>query len=363
MDKNDIYALATRSIHDYTNRDATSIILKEYALMGMCDILSSLDEMDLLGKHTSMFLLPDFTFSRNDLRYKAGFPYGTIIHIDSKNTPYVPLGFRPNCCGITFVKLNSFDETVIEQKLSNVKKEFRDLYSDDLNRGSHFVGIYADDVSGEKYGLLHGSFNSVKSGVNDIPGLYLDKTNYWDPSIRYYSRQGAKFPYLLGDVALEYYQAYIKHELFTKTMRHTLSKFIFNDSKMIFNETHEGFYDVNTIVLGSYVGRTLFSNPVMLNPNTNLAIVQTEKTIQIGTIPLFVCPHGGGYMINDVVGGSYLSNDAYYKVKYPNNAVMKVDDIRKLIYGYRTDVAKVWTEALGFGKIIKELRPVINYKL
>jgi hypothetical protein len=273
MNKNDIYALASRSIHDYTSRDATSIILKEYAIMGMCDIISSLDEIDLLGKHTTMFLLPDFTFSRNDLRYKSGFPYGTIIHIDSKNTPYVPIGFRPNCCGITFVKLNSFDEVAVEHRLSDVKKEFCDLYSDDLNRGSHFVGIYVDDISGEKYGLLHGSFNSVKSGINDIPGLYMDKTNYWDSSIRHYSRQGAKFPYLLGDAALEYYHAYVEHELFTKNMRYKLSKFIFPDSDVIFNETHEGFYDANTLFMGSYVSRTLFSNPIMLNPNTNLIIV------------------------------------------------------------------------------------------
>jgi hypothetical protein len=68
-------------------------------------------------------------------------------------------------------------------------------------------------------------------------------------------------------------------------------------------------------------------------------------------------------MINDVVSGSYLMADTYYKVKYPNSAVMKVDDIRKLIYSYRTDVAKVWTDVLGFGKISKELRPIINYKL
>lgn len=365
MKKIEIYEKAINSISDYTDGDVTSSIMKEYAIKGMFNLLSCLDSVGLDSNNTKLIALPDFTFSRNDKRYNSYFPYGSIIHIDTDGENFIPLGFRPNCCGITMLKLSPEDENIekIKERMKSLNEIETNISNDDLNRGNHFIGIYKSKKNNQAYSIIHGSFNFVKSGYNDIPGLYIDKTDYWNDKMQIYNIDDTVFPYLIGDNAKHYYDSYIQHERMTKELRAKVANHLFPKSTIVFNETHEGFYQFNTITLGAYVNDHPFTAPIMLSAESDLTIVKICKPIRDISSVLYACPHGGGYTLKHIAKGFYNYDTRIYNVQFENDSIMETTDIRKLIYDYRTNTDITWTKTHEFGNIISNLSTVYNLKL
>ncbi len=365
MNKMDIYERAVQSIIDYSSGDVTSCLMKEYAIKGMYNLLSCLDNLGMCGKETKLIALPDFTFSRNDKRFNSFFPYGSIIHIDTSGEMFIPLGFRPNCCGITMLELTNTDANIdkIKTNLYTLAKLDFGIASDDLNRGNHFIGIYENQSTSQMYAIIHGSFDFVKSGHNDIPGLYIDKTNYWDDKLCIYSENDVYFPYLVSDNAVHYYKAYLQHEQTTKELRSKIAYHLFPNSKIIFNETHEGFYQHNTITLGAYIKNTSFTAPIMLSAESDLSIINVNRPLTDISSNIYACPHGGGYSLKYIVNGLYNIDTHIYKLQFENKAVMETTDIRKLIYDYRTNTDLIWCKHHAFGNITNKYSTVYNLKL
>lgn len=365
MKKIEIYENAVNSIFDYTDGDITSSLMREYAIRGMYNLLSCLNSIGLHNNNTKLIALPDFTFSRNDNRYHSYFPYGSIIHLDTCGENFIPLGFRPNCCGITMLELSPEDENI-----DNIKKRIKTLYKiktniscDDLNRGNHFIGIYRNQSRDQAYAIIHGSFNFVKTGCNDVPGLYIDKTEYWNDKMKTYNIDGVDFPYLIGQHAKEYYDSYIQHELTTKKLRSEIALHLFPKSTIVFNETHEGFYNSNTITLGAYINNNPFIAPIMLSAESDLSMIEICKPLYDIAPNVYACPHGGGYELKHIISGFYDINSQIYNLQFENNSIMETNDIRKLIYDYRTNTDITWAEVHKFGNIISKLTTEYNFKL
>jgi len=365
MNKLKLYDLARSCLVDFTNGDVTASILKEYAVKGMYSLLSCLQSLGIDGKKSRLLALPDFTFSRNDLRYSSNFPYGTILYIDANDRPFMPLGFRPNCCGITMVELreSDFDINSIRQRLRQLHRLDVDISVDDLNRGNHFVGFYLDVQNNTYYALIHGSFSFVKSGHNSTPGLYIDKTTFWEKKMQVFHDGDINYPYLLDEAAEEYFDAYLQHELHTKTLRGEVASFLFPQSRIIFNKTHEGIFSLNTLVLGAYTSAKPFNCPVLLSAESDLPILQINKPFSELPFALYGCPHGGGYSLTHIDSGSYNVENQLYSLQFANGAIMETNDIRKLIYDYRHNTDRVWTEKYGYGEITKKLQTKYNLKL
>lgn len=366
MDKVSIYQYANANIIDYTGKDSTSNLLKEYAVFGMYNLLSAINEIGGSIENTKLIALPDFTFSRNEYRWKAGYPYGSIICIDSNDIPFIPLGFRPNCCGITMCKISKKSitpEKVIKkvQQLSNLQL---DLSNDDLKRGNHFIGIYYDNVANEYYAIIHGSFSFVKSGYNTLPGLYIDKTNYWNPQKRTLQTKYTTFEYLVEEAAIEYYNVFKEFENITKTNRKKIAEFIFEDCEVIFNETHEGLFDSHIITLGAYIMNHPFVCPIMLSAESKLPIVKIKNPVIANkNTSIYACPHGGGYYLSNISAGHYNGENSKYELTYINNAKLITSDIRNLIYTYRTNTDDIWINTYNFGDYENELKTYYNFKL
>lgn len=364
INKLDIYERAIGSIVDYTDGDITSHLMKEYAIKGMYNLLNCLNHIGIPGENTRLIALPDFTFSRNNYRYNAYFPYGSIIHIDTDES-FIPLGFRPNCCGITMLKLSPKDQDInkIKERLRTIVSNNPDISTDDLNRGNHFIGIYNDELYNQIYAIIHGSFSFVKSGYKSMPGLYIDKTNYWNDKMQIANIDGVEFPYLLGNLAKEYFDTYTHYEYITKELRSYIGQHIFPNSQVIFNETHEGFYQMHTITLGAYVNSHPFTAPIMLSAESDLSIVDITKSIPKLPHEMYACPHGGGYALKHISDGVYDHSSRIYKLHFSNNSIMETSDIRKLIYDYRTNTDLTWTGKYGFGVIKRRFSTKYNFKL
>lgn len=363
MERLDIYEYANKNLLDYSGQDSTSNLIKEYAIYGLYNLLSAIDEIGGSVENTRLIALPDFTFSRNEHRWRDGYPYGSIISMDTNNIPFMPLGFRPNCCGITMCKLSGgkINPNEILEKRERLSTLFPDLSKDDLNRGNHFIGIYYDKENSEYYSIIHGSFSFVKFGYQSLPGLYTDKTKYWDNKKHTYRTPYTKFEYLIDDAAIEYYNAFKTYDKITKKNREKIAEFLFEGCNIIFNETHEGLFNEHTIILGAYVMNHPFSCPIMLSSETNLPIVEINKIIS--DLGFYACPHGGGYYLTNMKDGHYNSQKSVYEITYTNNAKLITTDIRNLIYTYRTNTDNVWINTFNLGRYTKRLQTIYNFKL
>jgi hypothetical protein len=365
MDKQQLYEMSVNSIQDYTDHDITATVMKEYAIKGMYKIHSCLNEIGLLGDNSKLVALPDFTFSRSDYRFKAGFPYGSLIFIDSKSTPFIPIDFRPNCCGIIFVGLHDFEYDIehLTDKIAKIETQGLNITGDDLRRGNHFIGIYRNDSRQKYYAIIHNSFEFVKVGYEEIPGLYIDKTNYWDGRIQKIAVADDEFSYLAEQAATDYYAAYLEHEKHSKALRVELADYLFEGNSVVFNETHEGFFSIDTIMLGSYAQKKPFVCPIMLSSNDSLPLFDIKKPIPSLSNAVFACPHGGGYSILHLNSGSYNASKNLYTVQFRNGAEMTTSDLRKLNYDYRSNTAKIWADTYKFGEVIELLATVRNFKI
>jgi len=365
MNKKQLYEMSENSIMDYTDHDVTAAVMREYAIKGMYRIHSCLNELGLLGENSKLFALPDFTFSRSDYRFKAGFPYGTLIYIDSKKEPFIPIDFRPNCCGIVFVELADYERDVarLAEKISKIETCTLNITGDDLRRGNHFIGIYKNVNNQKCYAIIHNSFEFVKTGYNETPGLYIDKTDYWNSSVQKHNVAGEEFLYLIGEQAINYYRSYLEHEIHSKQLKAELASYLFEDCTIIFNETHEGFFDIDTIMLGTYAQRATFTCPIMLSANDNLPLFDVRKPLPSLPTDVFACPHGGGYSILHLNSGNYNAEQNIYTVQFLNGAEMTTSDLRKLNFDYRSNAAKVWSDTHGFGEVLELLATIKNFKI
>ncbi len=365
MDKLSIYEYAKKNIVDYTGKDSTANLLKEYAFYGMYNLLTTLNDIGGSVENTKLIALPDFTYSKNEFRWRAGYPYGSIISIDSHGIPFLPLGFRPNCCGITMCKIdkNNAEPQKIMQKVADLSSLKLDISDDDLKRGNHFIGIYYDEKYEQYYAIIHGSFSFVKSGYHNLPGLYIDKTNYWDRKKKTFRTEFTSFDYLIDEDALEYYSVFKEFEKITKTNREKITHFLFDNCETIMNETHEGLYDSHTIVLGAYVMDKPFSCPIMLSAEKDLPIINVNRTIDGLNRKIYACPHGGGYSLTDIKEAHYNSDNNKYELTYSNNAKMFTSDIRNLIHKYRTNTDVLWTKEFNYGDYKSILKTQYNFKL
>ena len=359
---------------DFTTRDTASLLAKERALLGLSCLLKACDCHGIPKDDLYLVALPDFTYTRNNNRWKDGFAYGCLIVLPQgePNSPILPLGFRANCCGVTLGSISSaVGQRDVLQELSGIADSYEKMSSDDMGRGNHFLSVLRERATGEHVVLLHGSFDHVKGDANGYPGLYLERSPHWRSRIQTVTIGDFRFNYLLGQDVQEYANAYIVHEQFTKRMRAMIIKELFPECEIIFNETHEGLFSNTCIVLGAYISERPFSCPIMQTPETDVQLVRVTKCISALAnvrLPsdLYVCPHGGGYTLNMSISAVEKTNGSYGRavssVTLENKSRLECTYLSGLPFKYRTNVASIWCEALGAGQVVADLVPELCIK-
>jgi hypothetical protein len=367
--------MAKSTTLDYSVGDLTSRIAHSNALKGYSRILSCLHDKNILGDNSKLIALPDYTFTKNRDRWTAGFANGYILHIDSKR-PFIPVGFRANCCGIIMSKL----KTPFKRGIDSVKEfaiyykeqlnKVEELAQDDVSRKNHFLGIYYNSADDSYYALLHCSFNFVKTGYDyfnkKYVGISIDECSYWNDKIISENFENESLQYLIDDDAVEYYNCYKHMEEFSKTTREKIMKKIFPQSETIFNEVHQGFLDENTILLGAYASvNELIDCPIMLAPKEKLPIVNVTGTVTLGNKKIYCAPHGCGYTLWGFDEGSdYINIESDISVISDDNGFyMPITNPLDLPYGYRTAAASAWCDKHKMATTNKQLETLSNFRI
>lgn len=366
-----LYQNAIDAFIDLSTKDVTATISKEHAIIGLNKLLNCYSENGIVHDQVRIVALPDFTFTRNQLRWKSGFAYGCLILLQPNVDPIIPLDCRPNCCGVILTKIPKWNENRTEfcQRLLEIINSYERIDLDDFKRRNHFVAILKDE--GDNYfALFHGSFASVKRDTDYLPGLYSEKSSYWNEKTRAASKFN-DFKYLIGEDAQEYFQVYKKHEEFTLKQRELVFDDLFEKNhEVVFNETHEGLYDSNTILMGGYASKEAFNCPVMLSPESDIPIVENTHTIKELSkgncqSDLYCSPHGGGYSWTYVATAKIEKGTGHEYAELTmseNQSVMYCDNIGDMPFQYRTNVATYWTEEKNAGHIKSNLQPVFFAK-
>lgn len=356
------YSLAIKQFYDYSTGDPTATLAKEHGLIGLTRIITCMQHLGLDSSKVDFIALPDFTFTRSKLRWSAGFPYGCIIRFHNLDVPFIPVDFRPNCCGVIFAELPLFEDTALglQKKYYEILSAYPDINSSDFNRRNHFMGIYQSEANKKYYFLLHGSFSFAKRA------LYSEKNELLALDLQIETILGEPFAYLIGTQATEYYTNYQEFEALTFYYRELITKTLFPDANILFHRTHEGFYGIGTILLGAYADSAPFSCPIMLAPECDLPIIQITTPIYIpGRPPLYCSPHGGGYALDAVSAAQRIdySIEGNYILAYPNLSEMLTNNVLDMPFYYRTQTDKVWCD--NYLKSTEQLRlkPILNLKV
>lgn len=354
------YNKSTKQFIDLSAKDATASIAKEHGIMGFTRINICMEKLGLNTSNNCFIALPDFTYTRNALRWNAGFPYGCIISIE-QSMPFIPIDFRPNCCGIIFAEVptQDFDIGKIKRNYFELMHSYDDIDSSDFNRRNHFFGLYHNETNNTYYFLIHGSFSLVKKN------LYSEKNENLMSNACSIDILGTPFHFLKDDVASLYYNQYLHFEKMSMKYRELILKGLFPNAKILFHRTHEGFMDMGTILLGAYADELPFVCPIMLAPEEDLPITNINKPVNISSAKAIYCaPHGGGYALSSVIDSEkYKGNTDDYIVTYTNNSKMLTNNIIDLPYYYRTDSADKWCNQYKKGDIVDKLKPMFNLKI
>lgn len=357
------YLEATKHFINYSSNDATATIAREHGLIGLTRLLACLDYIGIPYDETYMIALPDFTFTRNPNRWNSGFPYGCIIVLPKLETPFIPIDFRPNCCGVTFAKISPFKQSpdLLCKKYYSILNNFKQLAPNDLNKRNHFLGIYIDEKTNEYYCLLHCSFKFVKQTLYSEYNDVLSKANN-------FTFMSGDIHFLYEESAQRYYNTYLKLNEQTLELRKMIVESLFDEVYTIFNKTHEGFMDINTILLGAYADNIGFKYPLMLKPDSDLYVIETKKKLRDNNSNVFYGgPHGGGYMLESVISASTTSlqdpRKNEYVLSYTNNCSFITNNILDMPFNYRNNTVEEWCFKYDMANVRKRLKPIINLKL
>lgn len=356
------YRLAVNQFFDYSTGDPTAILAKEHGLIGLTRIIICMKRLGMDSSGVKFIALPDFTYTRSKLRWGAGFPYGCIIQFDESDIPFIPVDFRPNCCGIVFAELPEFNETALnlQRKYYEIIQSYSDIDKNDFNRRNHFMGIYHCADTNKYYFLLHGSFNFAKEA------LYSEKNEVLAAGTQSEKILDEPFLYLIGSQAQNYYESYLKHERLTIYYRELITKELFPHAEIKFHRTHEGFHGIHTILLGAYVDSNPFRCPIMLAPECDLPIIQVTTPVDIpGKVEFYAAPHGGGYALGGIVAAQRVDDslNGDYVLTYLNDSKMLTNNVLDMPFYYRTQTEKHWCDRYHMARELLRLKPILNLKV
>lgn len=356
------YKLAIRQFYDYSTGDPTAVLAKEHGLIGLMRIITCMKRVGLDPSHIDFISLPDFTYTRSKLRWNAGFPYGCIIKFHEDDIPFIPVDFRPNCCGVVFAELPEFNDSAIklQQRYYDIVHSYSDIDAGDFNRRNHFMGIYHSETNNKFYFLLHGSFSFAKKA------LYSEKNEALALGLQSEIIMDEPFLYLIGSQAKTYYESYQEHESMTVRYRELITKTLFPSAEILFHRTHEGFNGIHTILLGAYANGDPFSCPIMLAPECDLPILHIDTPIQFSDGSALYCsPHGGGYALGEISAVQRVDNNLMgnYILTYPNNSKMLTNNVLDMPFYYRTQTDKFWCGKYHMATELSRLKPILNLKV
>lgn len=262
-----------------------------------------------------IYLLDDFSITLNENRFDSNLSIGLACYFTG--FPVYILESMINCCGVVAIKTK--DNLSIEEILIKIKSVKNKKIN--CSRKNHFLNVYTDK-SKNKYIIIHTSFNKIKRGEFNCPGLYPDKEGYfYKKSISYNGKYG-KYSILTGNLAKEYEETVKKWDEYSYQKRRNLAKELFPTGEIIFNKSHLTIPKKGLVLLGAYYLENE-SDVVILTegPQRRAGILHAKDFHRVNKINGYIAPHGTGiefhydeYKLLEGIGYLFRRNENFIMV-------------------------------------------------
>lgn len=340
---------------------------------------------------------PDMTITRNNYRWTSGFGYGGKLSFGDGSSELIILDLKPNACGMLVGGLEHFipAERLLERimALKELKETIQGAQIQlDFAQGNHFINLFSCRESRVKLPpyifVVHGAGGEYRGDQKGSFGLYWDQSPRLMQITEIFSTPWGELKILTNDRAREYYQFYQFVEEFSKKRREMVAERIFGPFLPISNENHQGFINMNEMVLGSHYfkekNKTLY--PVMLRADLpayllwgkeNISPEQLEKLgfnqrafspgIRERLLGANLLPHGGGYYfprVSSIRQIFQLQDSRFFQLHLTDStSTLLVSAVKDIPYAYRGEEVISQTLTLDLGEKAATLIPIYSFKI
>jgi hypothetical protein len=340
---------------------------------------------------------PDETVSRNIVRWEQGIAYGGRLSWGSGREKLMILDVKPNCCGMLVGGLHDLPKPKsilkriydLEHKATHIN-DIRVKW--DFYKGNHFIDVFRvaqnKGLNLPKYAvILHSGCPELKGDSEKGMGLYWNKSSILQELCTMTKTPFGPIYTLEGRDAVDYFDFYLFANDFAKKRREVAFRHLFDGAKLILNETHQGLYNMNEIMLGCQVfssKKQLF--PISIRADLPSYLVHgisnftphqmdvlgfSDRAEELGVYHRLrranMLPHGGGYAFQDSLGVDKIfeiKGKRYFEIEMANNVGKKIiANPKALQYSYRGREVVQRTLDIGMCEVAAELDPVYTIKI
>jgi hypothetical protein len=349
--------------------------------------------------NASFISTPDMTITRNTGRWKSGFSYGGKISWGRGADNLVVLNTKPNACGMLVGGLEELpDIEKLIRKLHNLQAETIEIDGieviSDFHKSNHFIDIFEIEPVSHTYSgfplyafIIHSSADEFKGDSVSGFGLYYDESERLCEMAKCIGTPYGRIHYLTGSDAKRYFERYCYAERFARRKRKLVAELLFGEYLEISNETHQGFINMNEIVLGCHYSKkpgTVF--PLTLRADLPAYLVKSRPNLvpegieslgfekraeRLGVherlLNANIVPHGGGYVFPHILGVNRVievDGTRYFEVEMQNDRGREIiSEVRELPYEYRGRKVVQRALELGMMEIVAKLVPQYILKI
>lgn len=292
----------------------------------MLDDMHGFRQTSGLDFELDAFLLDDFAITLNETRFGANLAVGMTLV--TAGEPIYILESMVNCCGIVVAEVDELDIDSIVDRINNL-----DFAGADLGKKNHFLNVYRGS-DGKHLAVAHTSFAEVKTGTQDVPGLYPRTGSFFNRIGQRYGGNHGSYTILTGESALEYEQAVAHWDEYSCRRREALVLELFAGGRIVFSKSHVNVPKSGVTVLGGYHSNNADEFLLLTEgPGEPARVYQMSDFDFVDAVDGYLTPHGSGILFD------------YDELEILNNGRIKccidgtwmlVDALSSLPFGYKT---------------------------
>jgi hypothetical protein len=353
--------------------------------LGLAKMLATQQALGL-PLDVSFVASPDLTIPRNRHKWQWGMAIGGKLQWGDGTQPLVFLDPQINTSTALVATIDQFPTlaTLLDRidhlraqriAIDGIEMEW------DLGRDNHFLNLYqvvsaTEDLGAEWVVIVHGGEGEVKRPNALGWGLDVEQSAPLRERMHTIATPWGPTRVLTDEAAAEYYAGFLRYKAYSQQKRRVIAEELFPGGRVISNELHHGYQNINTAVIGAYGFDEDHATilPITLRADVPTYLVRGRPNIRPDLIPDEVSPtlrqriaganllpHGGGYTFPETTGLVEVlqrAGERYVVFGTPDDGRRVTADLTSIPFAYRGEVVMERVQKWDLASVVATLRPV-----
>jgi hypothetical protein len=386
MDQETLQELARQSAWTGLAVDDSAAALASVNIqLGLAKMLATQQALGL-PLDVSFVASPDLTIPRNRHKWQWGMAIGGKLQWGDGTQPLVFLDPQINTSTALVATIDQLPTlaTLLDRidhlrtqriAIDGIEMEW------DLGRDNHFLNLYqvvsaTEDLGAEWVVIVHGGEGEVKRPNALGWGLDVEQSAPLRERMHTIATPWGPTRVLTDEVAAEYYAGFLRYKAYSQQKRRVIAEELFPGCRVISNELHHGYQNINTAVIGAYGFDEDHAtiHPITLRADVPTYLVRGRPNIRPDLIPDEVSPtlrqriaganllpHGGGYTFPETTGLVEVlqrAGERYVVFGTPDDGRRVTADLTSIPFAYRGEVVMERVRKWDLASVVATLRPV-----